>query len=156
MYWAPGNFMPILIPGKYYTFYHPEFDEPEDFANKCFGRAIKEMYSENTGVCRFHRGWAEKILPRLFEEGYGTEVDYDRHNKRILAKINEYNTKAGLKPDFWKSERVIDIIVAVSREFADSIESARKWWDKFNQDKMGAAKEYWTRFLIKYEELLGT
>ena len=154
MYWGPGNFMPILIPGKYYTHYHSEFKEPEDLADMCFERAVKEMYSENTGLCRFHRGWGEKILPKLFEKGYGIKINYDEHSKKILTKINEYNIKAGLRPTFWESERAIDVVATMSREFAEKTEVAKKWWDRFNQDKMGAAKEYWTRFLERYEKLL--
>lgn len=153
MYWGPGNFMPIQIPGKYHTFYHSDFREPEEFAELCFERALKEMYSENTGVCRFHRGWGEKLLPKLLEESYGIKIDYDEHNKKIFAKIDEYNTKAGLKPVFWEGERVIDVVATMAREYAEKTETAKKWWNMFNRDKKSAAKEYWTRFLVRYEEL---
>ncbi len=154
MYWSPGNFMPIPIQGKYYTFYHSEFREPEEFADLCFMRAVKEMYSENTGLCRFHRGWGEKIIPKLIEEAYGVKVDYEKHNKRILAKIREYNRRAGVDPVFWESERVIDIVSTMAREFADKNEWAKEWWERFCKDKHGAAREYWSRFLKRYEELL--
>ena len=155
MYWGPGNLMPILIPGKYYTYYHSEFREPEEFAEACFERAVKEMYSENTGVCRFHRSWGEKILPRLFEEGHGAKINFDEHNKKILAGISEYNAKAGVKPVFWESERVIDVVATMAREYAGKTEAAKNWWGEFSRDKMGAAKEYWTRFLARYEKLFG-
>ncbi|TDA36417.1 MAG: glyceraldehyde-3-phosphate:ferredoxin oxidoreductase [Hadesarchaea archaeon] len=154
MYWSPGNLMPVPIQGKYFTFYHSEFKEPEEFAELCYQRAVKEMYSENNGLCRFHRGWSERILPRLLEEAWGIKVDYDAHCKGILKRIVEYNRRAGVGPVFFEGERIVDVVATMARELSEKNESGRKWWEKFQRDKWGAAKEYWERFLRKYEELV--
>jgi len=156
MYWSPGNFMPVPIQGKYFTFYHSEFREPEEFAELCYGRAFKEMYSENNGLCRFHRGWSERLLPRLLEEAWGIKVDYDEHCRRILAGIAEYNRRAGVGPVFFEGERVLDIVTSMARELSEKNESARRWWGRFGEGKREAAEEYWRRFLERYESLLAS
>ncbi|MEM2977662.1 MAG: aldehyde ferredoxin oxidoreductase N-terminal domain-containing protein [Candidatus Hadarchaeales archaeon] len=154
MYWSPGNFMPVPIQGKYFTFYHSEFREPEEFAELCYQRAVKEMYSENNGLCRFHRGWSERILPHLLEEAWGVKVDYDAHCRKILWRIAEYNRRAGVGPVFFEGERVMDVVTSMAREFSEKSEGGRKWWARFQEDKKGAAREYWERFRERYERLL--
>ncbi|RLE57359.1 MAG: glyceraldehyde-3-phosphate ferredoxin oxidoreductase [Thermoprotei archaeon] len=150
MYWAPGNVMPIPIQGKYLTVYHTEFAEPEEFAQKCFTRAIKELYSEEGGLCRFHRGWGEKVLPKLIEVGYGVKVNMDEHCRELLKKIAEYNVKAGASVCFWDSRRTIDYVFTAAKEVGFTT-----WFEKYRRDPEATAREYWERFYSKYTELLG-
>ncbi len=150
MYWGPGNIMPLPIIGKYLTYYHGIFMEPEDLAVKAIRRAFKELYSEEGGLCRFHRGWGEKILPKLIEEAYGIEVNMDEHNKELLRRIVEYDKKAGYKPVFWESKRIIDYFTLAAKEYG-----AEKWYEKLIKEGVEAAKEYWQRFLWKEEEIIG-
>ena len=149
MYWGPGNIAPIPIIGKYLTYYHGIFVEPEALAEKAIGRAIKELYSEEGGLCRFHRGWAEKILPKLYYEAFGVEVDFDLHSKKLLQKIIEYDKKAGYKPVFWESRKVLDYFILSAQEYG-----AEQWYEKLKKEGVKAAKEYWLRFLRKEEEIL--
>lgn len=150
MYWAIGNFVPIPIQGKYCTFYQfGVFYDPDILAEKCYGQAISEMYSENVGMCRFHRKWATGVIPMLLDESWGIDVG-DDHNKEIFQNIVEYDKKAGMKPSFWDSERVIDLVSYGADEFGND-----KWRDKFEEDKEGTAREFWESFLEAYEEDLG-
>ncbi len=149
MYWGPGNIAPLPIIGKYLTYYHGIFLEPEDLASLALNRAVKELYSEEGGLCRFHRGWAEKILPKLYYEAYGVEVDFDIHGKKLLQKIVEYDKKAGYKPVFWESRKVIDYLTLAAKEYG-----AEQWYEKLKREGVEAAKEFWLRFLRKEEEIL--
>lgn len=151
MYWGPGNIMPLPIIGKYLTYYHGIFLEPEDLAKAALGRAIKELYSEEGGLCRFHRGWAEKILPKLLEEAYGVSIDLDLHGKTLLRRIIEYDKKAGYKPVFWESKRVIDYFVLSAKQYG-----AENWYEKLSKEGEEAAKEYWLNFLKEEEKILET
>ncbi|MCD6095799.1 MAG: glyceraldehyde-3-phosphate:ferredoxin oxidoreductase, partial [Thermoprotei archaeon] len=78
------------------------------------------------------------------------------HGKRTLVKVIEYDAKAGAIPVFWESEKVVDIFWTFVREEANAgNERAKEWINRFSNDKYGAAKEYWNRFLGKLEELTG-
>lgn len=149
MYWAIGNFVPIPIQGKYFTFYqYGVFYDPEKLADKCYEKAINEMYSENIGMCRFHRKWATDVIPTLLDESWGIKID-DEHNKEIFQRIVEYDKKAGIKPSYWDSKKVIDLISYGAGEFGNNT-----WWDEFKKNKEKTAKEYWQNFLESYEDLL--
>ncbi|MFW6328028.1 MAG: aldehyde ferredoxin oxidoreductase C-terminal domain-containing protein, partial [Bacteroidota bacterium] len=150
MYWAVGNFVPVPIQGKYLTYYQFGFFEPEMLAGECLNKAVKEFDTENTGMCRFHRNWATEIIPMLLKKAWGIDID-DNHNREILKKMIEYDKKSGIKPSFWDSQRVIDVVAYSAKEFGN-----KKWWEKFEKDKEGAAREYWSSFLRSYEEKLDT
>ena len=150
MYWAPGNFAPIPIQGKYFTHYHVDFKDPKTLADLAFDRAVKEFISENGGLCRFHRRWAEKVFAVLYKSAFGEVIDLEEHNKKLLQQIVEYDKKAEVKPVFWESERVINIIAKAAEEFKDEA-----WIKKFKENKLNAAREYWNIFLNEYENLLG-
>ena len=84
MYWSPGNFTPVPPRGS-----TSPFTTGVQGAGGVRGaptRAFKEMYSENNGLCRFHRGWSKRLLPRLLEEAWGIKADYDGHCRRILGR----------------------------------------------------------------------
>jgi len=156
-YWDPAFLVPLPFQGTFFTRYHAPFTEPEEFAEACLDRLVKEMMlSEDMGICRFHRGWAEKLANILLNEAYNVKVDLIDHGKRTLVKVIEYDAKAGAIPVFWESEKVVDIFWTFVREEANAgNEKAKEWINKFGDDKYGAAKEYWNRFLGKLEELTG-
>ncbi len=62
-YWTPGALVPMAIMGKYYMHYGPEFHPPRKLGQVCAERFKKELVMDNAGVCRFHRGWAEDMVP---------------------------------------------------------------------------------------------
>jgi glyceraldehyde-3-phosphate dehydrogenase (ferredoxin) len=62
-YWTKGFLIPIFVTGKYWTDYCLAFTSPEEFAKQVYQRAIKELSLSNAAFCRFHRGWAENLIP---------------------------------------------------------------------------------------------
>ena len=152
-YWVPGMFSPMPIMGKYFEYYEAYFLPPYELGKKNVERMIKELYNDNTGICRFHRGWVEDLVQDIVNEVYKTKIDYFSHHKKLVQLINWEN-----KPVFWESERVVDIIwrylekIAVSEPEnpeRDEISSKKPdasvhyWVEKFRQDKWSAAREYW-------------
>ena len=103
---------------------------------------IFELYSDNTGMCRFHRKWSEKTVPVLVNELLEQNIDYYKHHKRLAHEIDQVHDKSV----FWESERVIDIILKYLEKLqvGDPDNSVlNEWIDKFHNDKWGAAREYW-------------
>ncbi|WP_048058316.1 glyceraldehyde-3-phosphate:ferredoxin oxidoreductase [Pyrococcus yayanosii] len=151
MYWAIGNYIPLPIQGRYWTFYQfGVFLEPEELAQKIVASAIWEFWYDNVGWCRFHRGWMKPVLKVLFMEAYGVNVDMEEHAKKQMRKLIEYAKKAGYEPVFWDSMRVIDLVAAGAEEFGNEA-----WAERFKADKIGTAKEYLKRVLRTYSQLLG-
>ncbi|AFL95409.1 aldehyde: ferredoxin oxidoreductase 2 [Thermococcus cleftensis] len=151
MYWAIGNYIPLPIQGRYWTFYQfGVFLEPEELASKIIASALWEFWYDNVGWCRFHRGWMKPVLKALFMEAYGENVDMEEHARKQLKRLIEYARKAGYRPVFWDSMRVIDLVAAGSEEFGNE-----RWAEKFRIDKVGTAKEYLERVLDAYSEALG-
>ena len=150
MYWAIGNYIPLPIQGRYWTFYQfGVFLEPEELAQKIIASALWEFWYDNLGWCRFHRGWMKPVLKALFMDAYGENVDMEEHARKQLKRLIEYARKAGYTPTFWDSMRVIDLVSAGSEEFGNE-----KWAEKFRLDKVGTAKEYLSRVLEAYSEIL--
>ena len=151
MYWAIGNYIPLPIQGRYWTFYRfGVFLEPEELASKIIASALWEFWYDNVGWCRFHRGWMKPVLKALFMDAYGINIDMEEHAKKQIKRLIEYARKAGYVPVFWDSMRVIDLVAAGSEEFGNE-----KWAEKFRVDKVGTAKEYLSRVLEAYSEILG-
>ncbi|GAB6103196.1 glyceraldehyde-3-phosphate:ferredoxin oxidoreductase [Thermococcus atlanticus] len=150
MYWAIGNYIPLPIQGRYWTFYQfGVFLEPEELAGKIVASATWEFWYDNIGWCRFHRGWMKSVLKALFIEAYGVNVDMEEHSRKQLRRIIEFAKKAGYEPVFWDSMRVIDLVARGSEEFGNE-----RWAAKFREDKIGTAKEYLRRVLQAYSEIL--
>ncbi|ACJ16988.1 tungsten-containing glyceraldehyde-3-phosphate:ferredoxin oxidoreductase [Thermococcus onnurineus NA1] len=151
MYWAIGNYIPLPIQGRYWTFYQfGVFLEPEELANKIIASALWEFWYDNVGWCRFHRGWMKPVLKALFMDAYGENVNMEEHAKKQIKRLIEFAKKAGYIPVFWDSMRVIDLVAAGSEEFGNE-----KWAKKFKIDKVGTAKEYLEKVLNAYSEMLG-
>lgn len=141
-YWVPAFFSPMPIQGKYFEDYSADFKEPFDLGVKSAERMIKELYSDNTGICRFHRKWVEKAIQDIVNGLYEQDIDYYKHHKQLAKGIDEVHNQSV----FWESERVIDVIKTYLEKLnrGDPGNSAlTKWVGKFNDDKWAAAKEYW-------------
>ncbi|RZN38785.1 MAG: hypothetical protein EFT35_04330 [Methanophagales archaeon ANME-1-THS] len=158
-YWVPGEFIPIPIQGKYLTNYTINSLPPRELGRSCAERAIKELYSEEIGICRFHRCWSERSVQTLLRRGRGVALNLDNHCKRLLQKIIEYDRKANQYPVFWetkKTKKVIRAYIAeVSRKLPAECEPhLNRWVAKFNDDPEGAAREYWEETRAGYEEVI--
>ncbi|MBR9676301.1 aldehyde ferredoxin oxidoreductase [Candidatus Woesearchaeota archaeon] len=146
-YWVPGMFSPMPIMGKYFEYYGANYLPPRELGKKNVERMILELYSDNGGICRFHREWVEKLLEPLVKKVLKVDVayrikDYHSHHKRLAQLIN-----LGNKPVFWETERVVDIIKAYLEKVyeceEEHKEEVRAWVEKFEADKWEAAKLYW-------------
>ena len=141
MYWGPGLFSPMPIMGKYFQYYKYSIANPYELGKKNSERMIKELYSDNSGCCRFHRGWIEEVIQDIINKHFNLNIDFFAHHKKLVQDINQNN-----KSVFWESERVIDIIFEFLRKFIrenpeDTV--AKEWVARFEKDKYIAAREYW-------------
>lgn len=132
LYWAPGMVAPMYVLGRYWTNYTPTFMEPEDFAKSSLDRAIMESLIDDSGLCRFHRGWAEPILEKLYVEVTGMAP-----NKDLYREMAEYSMKAGVQPMPWEGDRARDVVSTMAREMGskewtfEDYEQYLEWWRRF-------------------------
>ncbi len=146
-YWTPGMVAPLPVLGRYWTLYSGGFAEPEEWAEKSYHRAVREIWSDNGGFCRFHRKWVEKYIDKLYEKFYGIK-ELDKRYAKLYRRIALYQEMAGASPQPWDSEKIVDFMASAAREYGDE-----KWAEKFRQNKWEAAMEWWSRFYEKIREL---
>jgi glyceraldehyde-3-phosphate dehydrogenase (ferredoxin) len=141
-YWTPGVLSPMAIMGKYYMYYGNEFFSPRDLGILAAERFQAELVMDNLGVCRFHRGWAEEMLPEIMDKIYGLKEDYLYNIKMTASRINSRNASV-----YWESERNIDFILSfLKRKIeVDKVEDAQliHWVQRFEQNKAEAALDFW-------------
>ncbi|GAB6148676.1 aldehyde ferredoxin oxidoreductase N-terminal domain-containing protein [Stetteria hydrogenophila] len=148
-YWSPGMVAPLYVLGRYWTNYSPTFMEPEDYAETSLKRALWEYSIDNAGMCRFHRGWAESLLPRLYEEA-GAAVDPPSHARVMYREIAEYRRRAGAEPVPWESRKTMDLVATIAAEVG-----SHEWAERIARDPQ-AALEWWRRFRAKLDSLLAS
>lgn len=146
-YWTPGMVAPLPVLGRYWTLYKGVFTEPEDFAKNSFERAIREMWIDNSGMCRFHREWAEAIYEKLYE--LRGVKDAEKRHVEIYRLIVKYQDLAGATPSYWDSRKIIDFLEKAANDYGNE-----QWASKFTLNRDKAAREWWTRFYNKLNELL--
>ena len=113
----------------------------------------KELILDNLGICRFHRGWAEEMLPDVVDSLYGCKDRFLRAIDVLASHLNSYNS-----PIFWESERNIDYLHTflkrkkeVEREDHPELVA---WLDRFEQDRLEAARDFWYETLKGIDESL--
>lgn len=106
-YWTPGALAPMPMMGKYYMFYGPEFFPPRTLGRVCAERMMAELAIDDLGVCRFHRGWAEEMLPEIVGSVYGMKDEYLKAIAVTASRINSRNASV-----FWESERDLDFVAS--------------------------------------------
>ena len=152
-YWTPGALAPMAIMGKYYMHYGNEFMSPRELGRKCAERLKKELILDNMGVCRFHRGWAEEMLPDIFESLYGLKEAFLNSTSICASRINSRNASV-----LWESERNIDFVHTFLKRKRDIEKDASpvlaEWIAKFDADKREAALGFWFEILKGIAESL--
>ncbi|MBI5209029.1 MAG: aldehyde ferredoxin oxidoreductase [Elusimicrobia bacterium] len=141
-YWVPGALAPMAMMGKYYFFYDGDFLPPRELGRRCAERMRKELLCDNMGMCRFHRGWAEDMMPDIIGSLYGKKDEYLRRIDMTAARINSRNAAV-----FWEPQRNVDFVLSALRRLRD-VEGNKdpalsKWLDLFAQDRPEAAASYW-------------
>jgi glyceraldehyde-3-phosphate dehydrogenase (ferredoxin) len=142
-YWVPGMLAPMPMMGKYFVYYGVDYLPPRELGKKCVERMTYELFSENTGVCRFHRKWVEAIVDEIIEAHYHYRVDYKAHQFEVAKHIYEAES-ASIR--FWESERTVDILWQFLEKWERQglkDESLHAWINRFRQDKWAAAREFW-------------
>lgn len=141
-YWTPGVLSPMAIMGKYFMHYGEEFLPPRELGRKDADRFKKELILDNMGMCRFHRKWAEEMLPEVMGSLFGMQDEYLRKISRAAARINSRNSSA-----FWESERNIDFIYTFLKRKrdvdGDKNPELERWIAEFEKDRHEAALDYW-------------
>jgi len=142
-YWVPGMGSPMPIMGKYYVYYGAEFLAPEELGRKNVERMVYELFSDNTGICRFHRKWSESITDEILQAHYAMPIDYKAHQFTLAKAINDRESH---KSAPWESERIADLLLEFLKswgEFGLKDENLRYWLDRAQEDKMAATREFW-------------
>jgi glyceraldehyde-3-phosphate dehydrogenase (ferredoxin) len=141
-YWTPGVLSPMAIMGKYYMVYGKDFIPPRELGRQNAQRMIMELMMDNLGFCRFHRAWAEEIMPDVVEELYGLKDKFIQNLKHTATRINSRNASV-----FWESERTVDFLYRFLRKKVDE-DNVRdneldRWIKAFEEDKFEAGLQFW-------------
>ncbi len=141
-YWTPGVLSPMAIMGKYYMYYGNEFFRPRDLGRLAAERFMAELVMDNLGICRFHRGWAEEMLPEIMEKIYKLKNQFLENINMTASRINSRNSSV-----FWESERDFDFVIAFMKRKIeiekDDDPFLKEWLEKFQKDKFEAGLEFW-------------
>ena len=141
-YWTPGVLAPMAIMGKYYMCYGKDFVPPRELGRKNAGRMLKELELDNLGFCRFHRAWAEDMLPDMIDRLFGLKTEFLASIRLTASRITSRNASI-----FWESERNMDMVSAFIKNKAESTTASSNtvtyWVDFFEKDKSAAAFEFW-------------
>jgi glyceraldehyde-3-phosphate dehydrogenase (ferredoxin) len=141
-YWTPGAVAPMSIMGKYFMYYGNEFMPPRALGRLSAERFRGELVMDNLGMCRFHRAWAEDMLPEVVGKLFGLKQEYLDRIAATASRINSRNSSI-----FWESERNIDFVHSFLKRKheveGDSHPELLAWLDKFEKDKREASLEYW-------------
>lgn len=151
-YWVPGMFSPMPIMGKYYVYYGSEFLPPKTLGRRNVERMTYELFSDNTGICRFHRQWAESLTDEILQAHYGLEVDYKRHQFELARAIHEREAAKGVP---WESARVADLLLGFLEYWRDNglqDPELNLWLERFQMDKQAAASAFWLDIYRGQEE----
>jgi glyceraldehyde-3-phosphate dehydrogenase (ferredoxin) len=147
-YWVPGMFSPMPMMGKYFNYYGVDFLPPRELGKKCVERMVYEFYSENSGICRFHRKWCEAIVDEIIASHYDVTLDFKAHQFATVKAICNQEIDGIV---FWESERTVDIIQRYlenwERQGLNEPE-LHEWIERFWSDKMTAARDYWEEVRI--------
>ena len=141
-YWTPGVLSPMPIMGKYYNFYGNDFLNPRELGRINAERFRQELIMDNLGICRFHRGWAEEMLPDIIASLFGQKDRFLESIAVTASRINSRNASV-----YWESERNIDFVQHFIQRKYD-VEGIRdpemiQWLDAFKRDRCEAALSFW-------------
>ena len=141
-YWSPGAYAPMAITGKYYMYYGRNFLPPRELGRENARRMLKELMLDNLGICRFHRAWAETLIPDIMENIFGCRESFLQSISLTASRITSRNASI-----FWESGRVRDVISSFLKNKkmidADTNDELKQWIDRFEKDEYAAAYDFW-------------
>lgn len=141
-YWTPGVLSPMAIMGKYYMYYGPDFVPPRTLGRMNAERFRQELVLDNLGMCRFHRLWAEEMLPDIVGTLFGKKDAFLQQVAVTASRINSRNASVS-----WEPERNADYVATFLQRHRE-IEGTKRpelnqWIEAFAQDKREAALGFW-------------
>jgi glyceraldehyde-3-phosphate dehydrogenase (ferredoxin) len=152
-YWVSGVLTPMAIMGKYYMIYSFDFIPPRILGRMCADRMKKELILDNLGICRFHRAWAEDLLPEVIGSLYDCKEQFEHAIEVLASRIHSQNS-----PVFWESGRDIDFIHTFLKRKRDVDKTTHPellvWLEKFETNKVEGAREFWYETLKGIDESL--
>jgi glyceraldehyde-3-phosphate dehydrogenase (ferredoxin) len=152
-YWSAGVLAPMAIMGKYYMVYGNEFIPPRELGRRCAERLKGELILDNLGVCRFHRGWAEELLPEVLGTLYGRRDEFLTATTLLAGRLHSRNA-----PVFWESVRTVDFVHTFLQRHHevehDHHPELAIWLEKFDRNKGEAARDFWYEILKGIDESL--
>ena len=111
-------------------------------AEKNAQRMIKELELDNLGFCRFHRAWAEEMIPEIMDKIFECRAGFIRSIELTASRITSRNAAV-----FWESDRTIDIVHTFLKNKTENEgiqnHDLNQWLEAFDRDKRAAAYEYW-------------
>ena len=117
-------------------------DDTAGYAGWIYERLRQELIVDNLGFCRFHRNWAEDMLPEIMETLYGAKENFLRNIEMTASRISSRNASV-----YWESNRNLDFIhtfLLRAREVAGCRDAELlEWIDKFSQNKREAGLSFW-------------
>jgi glyceraldehyde-3-phosphate dehydrogenase (ferredoxin) len=97
---------------------------------------------DNAGICRFHRAWAEEMIPDIVQELFGKKREYLDSLGLTGSRINSRNVSL-----FWESARSRDFVHTFLKRKRDVDNDAdpvlAEWIARFDSDSLEAAREFW-------------
>jgi glyceraldehyde-3-phosphate dehydrogenase (ferredoxin) len=152
-YWTPGAYAPMAIAGKYYMHYGRDFLPPRELGKENARRMLKELMLDNLGICRFHRAWAETLIPDIVENIFGCGEAFMRSISLTASRITSRNASV-----FWESQRNMDVVFTFlkNKKEIDGVRhpELNHWIDFFTRDKHAAAYEFWYKMHKGIHEML--
>jgi len=141
-YWTPGVLSPMAIMGKYYMYYGGDFLPPRTLGQLNAERFKQELIMDNMGMCRFHRKWAEDMLPDIVDYLFDKKEEFHQVTQLTASRINSRNASV-----FWETEISIDFVYQFlkRKQEVDGVEDEEltKWLKAFEEDKNEAALNFW-------------
>ena len=103
-----------------------------------------EIIMDNLVLCRFHRNWAEDIMPEVIGALYGKEIETKFHESiRLLA----YNINSRNNSTLWESYKNVELIetflIRQHEIEKDNNPDLLGWIDYFKRDQRTAAIDFW-------------
>ena len=157
-YWVPGFFLPLPIQGKFLTYYGSDFLTPEKLGSQSAERFVLELQTDNLGICRFHRGWSEKMKDVLLEAALGIRHDREKHIRKVIKDIINYDRKVGALPVSPESGRVKEMLYHYLKNMSVKAPENKNISDLvklFEKDMDRAVKDYFSASRDGIEKVLG-
>lgn len=141
-YWTPGVLSPMPIMGKYYMHYGQDFIPPRKLGRINADRLSSELVMDTLGFCRFHRAWAEEMIPEIMGSLYDLRDEFFENLRTTASRINSRNASV-----FWESERSSDFVYSFLKR-KQTVEKCTdkeliRWIELFEADKTEAALSFW-------------